>query len=237
MENFFFFFFVFIKTQRMSISLLGSINVCKVNTGWADKIRSDREVLNPNNIMCPLWNGQDTYGRFVSPDSFMTKTGGCASAQDRVMVENYLRPDYMEYVALDAAGFKAPLYAGNPVQGFSEGYTQSNTRENYQSGGQRSQFARDTTCARRDALETYNISGSVGNQVANNNTLRDKGVNGVNGGGVNAGCGNWFNQCSPNLRVENYQPDMMAQANFQQRQAQAAMADYRANVNRANSGF
>lgn len=217
----------------MSISLLGSINVCKVNTGWADKIRSDREVLNPNNIMCPLWNGQDTYGRFVSPDSFMTKTGGCASAQDRVMVENFLRPDYMEYVALDAAGFKAPLYAGSPINGFAK---EAAVRENYQMNGQRSQFARDTTCARRDALEAYQIIGSTGAQVANNNTLRDKGMNGVNGGGM-SGCGNWFNQCDPSLRVEHYQPDMMGQANFQQRQALAAMADYRGNVNRQNMGF
>ena len=97
----------------MSISLLGSINVCKVNTGWADKLQSDR-FENPNNMTCPLWSGQDTYGRFVSPDSFYTKTAGCASADDRVAVENFLRPQYMEYVALDAAGFQAPLYAGVP---------------------------------------------------------------------------------------------------------------------------
>ena len=99
----------------MSISLLGSINVCKVNTGWADKIQSDR-FENPSNLLCPLWNGQDNFGRFVHPDSFVTKNAGCNSADDRVAVENFLRPQYMEYVALDAAGFQAPLYNEVPNQ-------------------------------------------------------------------------------------------------------------------------
>ena len=83
----------------MSISLLGSINVCKVNTGWADKIQSDR-FENPNNMTCPLWNGQDSFGRFVHPDSFYTKNGGCNSADDRVAVD---RSDHFTAEALAAA--------------------------------------------------------------------------------------------------------------------------------------
>lgn len=72
----------------MSISLLGSINVCKVNTGYADKIQSDR-FENPDAMTCPLWNGQDSFGRYVHPDSFYTKNGGCNSADDRVSVEKF----------------------------------------------------------------------------------------------------------------------------------------------------
>ena len=96
------------------ISLLGSINTCKVNTGYASKIQSDR-FENPDAMTCPLWNGQDSFGRFVHPDSFVTKNAGCNSADDRVSVENYLRPQYMEYVALDAAGFRSPaVFNGHP---------------------------------------------------------------------------------------------------------------------------
>lgn len=230
----------------MSISLLGAINVCKVNTGWADKIQSDR-FENPNNMLCPLWNGQDTYGRFVAPDSFYTKTPGCASADDRVEVENFLRPQYMEYVALDAAGFKAPLYAGYPPAGFPNvpGY-QNGTRisnpvvENYAMlTGQASpsQFTLDATCTRRDALNQYNNVGSAGFDYGKSNTLTDKGLNGVNGGG-NVGCGQWFNQCPPQLvRAEFYQPDQQSAANFAQRQALSGIADFRASAQRTWAGM
>lgn len=229
----------------MSISLLGSINVCKVNTGWANKIQSDR-FENPNNMMCPLWNGQDTYGRFVAPDSFYTKTAGCASADDRVEVENFLRPQYMEYVALDAAGFKAPLYAGYPPAGFVEGY-QNGTRqmspvqENYAmltGTAPNSQFARDATCTRRDALNAYSIAGSFGGDYGKTNTLTDKGLNGVMGGG-NAGCGQWFNGCPPNLHAmgyEGYQPDQQSVVNAAQRSALSAQADFRSSAARTWSG-
>lgn len=85
------------------ISLSGSIRTCKVDSGWASKIQSDRE-LNPSNMLCPPWNGVDTAGRPVCMDSFNTKAPGCNSAMDRVIVENALRPQYMEYVTLDASG-------------------------------------------------------------------------------------------------------------------------------------
>lgn len=229
----------------MSISLLGAINVCKVNTGWADKIQSDR-FENPNNMLCPLWNGQDTYGRFVSPDSFYTKAAGCASADDRVEVENFQRPSYMQYVALDAAGFKAPLYAGNPMNGFSNipGYQNgvkkmSTVMENYAmltNQASPSQFAIDATCARRDALNQYNNVGSDGTQLSATNALRDKGVNGVNGGGA-SGCGSWYNQCPSNMRAEFYQPDQQASVNAAQRQALSGIADFRASAQRAWAGM
>lgn len=61
-------------------------------------------------MVCPPWNGVDTSGRPVCPDSFWTKTPGCNSADDRVVVENNLRPQYMEYVNLDAQGIRGDLY-------------------------------------------------------------------------------------------------------------------------------
>lgn len=91
------------------LSLEGSIRTCKVDQGWANKIQTDR-FFNPNLMMCPVWNGRDLTGRKVCPDSFMTKREGCNSAEDRITVENSLRPQYMEYVTLDAAGIQGAFY-------------------------------------------------------------------------------------------------------------------------------
>lgn len=94
-----------------AVSLEAAVRTCKVVTGWANKIQSDR-FQNPNLMVCPVWNGVDTAGRRVCPDSFWTKRAGCNSAEDRVMVENNVsRPQYMEYVNLNAAGIAAPIYA------------------------------------------------------------------------------------------------------------------------------
>ena len=88
-----------------NISLEGSIRTCRIDSGWANKLYSDR-FLNPSNMLCIPWNGVDTSGRPVCADSYYTKTPGCNSALDRVHVENLLRPQYMEYVTLDAEGIK-----------------------------------------------------------------------------------------------------------------------------------
>lgn len=93
-----------------SISLESAIRTCKVNTAWADRVESDR-FLNPNNMVCPIWNGVDTSGRSVCPDSFYTKRAGCNSASDRVVVENNVsRPQYMEYITLSAGGINGNIY-------------------------------------------------------------------------------------------------------------------------------
>ena len=93
-----------------SVSLESAIRTCKVETGWANRAESDR-FLNPNNMVCPIWNGVDTSGRSVCPDSFFTKRAGCNSASDRVVVENNVsRPQYMEYLTLSANGIKGNIY-------------------------------------------------------------------------------------------------------------------------------
>ena len=96
----------------MSIGLEGALRTCKVDTGWATRIQSDR-FENPNLMVCPVWNGRDLSGRPVCADSFYTKRAGCNSALDRVDVENAQRPQYMEYINLDAAGIYANIYKDN----------------------------------------------------------------------------------------------------------------------------
>lgn len=92
-----------------NISLEGSIRTCKVDPAYAPKVFSDR-FLNPCNMVCPVWNGYDTAGRPSCPDSFMTKREGCNSAEDRIYVENELRPKYIEYVNLSQGGIDGEFY-------------------------------------------------------------------------------------------------------------------------------
>ena len=94
------------------LSLQSSIRTCKVDAGWANKIQSDR-FENPDRMECPVWSGRDLTGRPVCVDSFYTKTAGCNTPLDRVDVENALRPQYMEYVNLDAYGFRSDMYDEN----------------------------------------------------------------------------------------------------------------------------
>jgi hypothetical protein len=218
------------------ISLLGSINTCKVNTGYANKIQSNR-FEDPANMLCPLWPGSDSYGRAVNPDSFMTKTAGCNSAEDRVMTENFLRPQYMEYVALDANGFRNPtmfntpqgsLPSNNPSS-FSEGYQGRNVRENFDNSrtDPYRQKAIDTSNA---ALATYNIVGSAGYQYSNNNTQYSNGTCGVSGNPNCNGCSMRQPGRGANL-YEGYE-DRRAISNFKDRRDMSAVQGY---MSRANS--
>ena len=94
----------------MSVSLESALRTCKVNQSSANKVESDR-FLNPDNMLCPIWNGHDLAGRPVCPDSFMTKSRGCNSAQDRVLVENNVtRPQYMSYITLSQNGIIGDIY-------------------------------------------------------------------------------------------------------------------------------
>ena len=220
----------FFYNKKMSISLLGSINVCKVNTGWANKIQSDR-YENPSNLLCPLWNGQDSFGRFVHPDSFITKNAGCNSAEDRVGVENFLRPSYMEYVALDAAGFQ-----GN--QGFGNGNGQ--VRENFQNPN--NNFTADAMLTRKnDRYDVNLITGSAGYDYSANNTLSDFGMRGADGNPkAIMPCGRRYN---PSPVVEGFQygsgnnSDTRAQYNYDSRVAQSQLQAYKTGCTQCHSGF
>jgi len=95
------------------ISIEASTRTCKVDTASAARIESDR-FLNPLNVVCPTWTGRDLSGRQVNADSFYTKRAGCNSAEDRVIVENALRPQYSEYINLDVnEGIRGNLYENN----------------------------------------------------------------------------------------------------------------------------
>ncbi len=87
------------------LSLTSSIRTLKVNPAWKERIATDR-IFNPNLMVCPAWNGRDTTGRNVCADSFVTKQAGCSNASDRVLVENELRPKYIEFVNLNAKGIQ-----------------------------------------------------------------------------------------------------------------------------------
>lgn len=99
------------------ISLENSIKTCKVDDAWANRVQSDR-FLNPCNMVCPVWNGLDTAGRPVCVDSYVTKTEGCNNATDRVVVENHLRPNYIEYVNLSSLGYEGNLYSDRCAQNY-----------------------------------------------------------------------------------------------------------------------
>ena len=95
-----------------SLSLDASIRTCKVQTGNADRIQTDR-FFNPNNMVCIPWNGYNNKGQSVSPDSQYTKTAGCNSAEDRVSVETFLRPDYAAYINLNMQGLQGDIYGNS----------------------------------------------------------------------------------------------------------------------------
>ena len=93
-----------------SVSLTSSVRNCTFDAGWANKVQSDR-FLNPMNAICPTWNGINLKGQQVCPDSFYTKSPGCNSALDRVIVENNVeRPEYFSYIGLSAAGINGSMY-------------------------------------------------------------------------------------------------------------------------------
>ena len=92
-----------------NVSLAKSIQTCRIDTGEAPRLLSDR-FLNPNKMLCPIWSGVNLKGQQVCPDSFVTKSRGCNSANDRVVVENDLRPDYISYITLNAGGIKGSIY-------------------------------------------------------------------------------------------------------------------------------
>lgn len=117
----------------MSVSLTSAVRTCQVNTGWATREESDR-FLNPNNMLCPLWNGLDNTGRRVCPDSFVTKSRGCNSATDRVVVENNVsRPQYMEFITLNSAGVAGNIYGPSDL-GAQIGDIQAQRVKDYHNG-------------------------------------------------------------------------------------------------------
>ena len=80
------------------VNLESALRTCKTNSANAERVLSDR-FLNPTKLVCPVWNGLDAAGRVSCADGYKTKSAGCNSAQDRVGVENILRPAYFQYIS------------------------------------------------------------------------------------------------------------------------------------------
>ena len=115
----------------MSFSLDASIRTCKVETGQATRIESDR-FLNPTNMICLPWNGLNNKGQSVCVDSWYTKSAGCNSAEDRVEVENALRPIYSDYINLNVqAGLGGDIYQGNQSAFVASGKANQNWQNVY----------------------------------------------------------------------------------------------------------
>jgi len=165
----------------MSISLESALRTCKVDTAWASRIESDR-FLNPNNMVCPVWNGMDTAGREVCQDSFQTKRGGCNSATDRVEVENNVsRPQYMEYITLSANGIAGNIYGNTPKDVYDR-EADMKSRNNI-SGNFGLQFGSNiqTSCGGYDSYKNYGdkMQGSGGGMQGSGG-----GMSGYGGGGT-----------------------------------------------------
>ena len=112
-------------------SINKNIHNCKVKTFNAERMESDR-MFNTNNLICPVWNGQDDYGREVSQDTRMLLTYGCNHADDLVKVENYLNPGQLSNWNLNAYGIDGTdLYTNknNPNMTFTQKWEQM-TAEN-----------------------------------------------------------------------------------------------------------
>ena len=92
-----------------NVSLTANILTSKVITGNADRLQTYR-IQDSDAMMCPVWNGQDLTGRQAGEYSFYTKRAGCNSAMDRIVVENFLRPSYTNFVTTNAAGIAGYVY-------------------------------------------------------------------------------------------------------------------------------
>jgi hypothetical protein len=128
----------------MSLSLNSALRTCKVNTGEANRIESDR-FLNPNNMVCIPWSGMNSKGQTVCADSYNTKRAGCNSALDRVTVENaIMRPGYSDYISLNMAGLQGDIYGNDSARD-------------------------ETNSAAKWEQERYKFTGSFGNQFQSTN--------------------------------------------------------------------
>lgn len=92
-----------------SLSLEASIRTCKVDTGNATRVQSDR-FQNPRIMVCPVFNGFNSKGQEICIDSKRRINPGCRSALDRVSVESFLRPKYAAHINLTASGIDGDIY-------------------------------------------------------------------------------------------------------------------------------
>lgn len=140
-----------------NLSLEAAVRTCKVNTGWAPRIQSDR-FENTNLLMCPVWNERDLTGRQVCADSFYTKREGCNSPLDRINVENDQRPQYAEYITLDTSGYRANMY-GDAQTGVE---TYRPRMEHYVQGMEKNMIEQEATLGCDTLNNVHKYTGQFG---------------------------------------------------------------------------
>lgn len=96
----------------MSLSITKALRVPKVSAQYAANAESER-FQDPRFNVCPVWNGQDNLGRGVSYYSFDSVTAGCHSAEQRIDIENALRPNYHPYLNTDGIDADSQQYASS----------------------------------------------------------------------------------------------------------------------------
>ena len=142
------------------ISLEASIRTCKVISGWANRIQSDR-FQNPNLMECPVWNNLDSAGREVNQYSFYTKSAGCNLPMDRVAIENTLRPKYFEYVNLDASGLN-----GNNMSSYDAATRTKDYMEHF--SGQSPNFGLQLSANSKTVCPNYSYTKAIAQESQNN---------------------------------------------------------------------
>lgn len=84
----------------------------KVDTAQTNRVAGDR-YINPNNMLCGVFNNRDAYGRDVSSNSYPHETAGCTLPSYRINIENELRPRFSEYYNLRTDGYRnSPALTG-----------------------------------------------------------------------------------------------------------------------------
>jgi hypothetical protein len=86
-------------------SLGKNVHNCKVSTQHAKRMQSER-IFNPSEVINPVWNNQDDFGRFVQPNTRKLYFEGAYSADALVSIENYLIPTHVNSVTLNGYGIQ-----------------------------------------------------------------------------------------------------------------------------------
>lgn len=87
-----------INTQNMSEFSLRALKIPRVDASWGERALAMRSQSSCSSV-CPIWDGNDSYGRPVCPDTFpLLVGGGCSTAGARIDIENAVeRPNYALY--------------------------------------------------------------------------------------------------------------------------------------------
>lgn len=80
-----------------SVSLKAAIKGYTVPSSAAAVLSTSRDI-NPNNITCYNWDGTDPSGRAANVNSVSTRSAGCNTANETILPESALRPNYIAMV-------------------------------------------------------------------------------------------------------------------------------------------